>query len=72
MMGFGFLGLLILGGALLALLGIGAGLISRQASGTRSPGGPGQSTVRQTLDERLARGDLNRDEYDRVLARIEQ
>ena len=71
MMGFGFLGLLLFGGALLALLGGGAALVSRQATGTQALGGPEQPTARQILDERLARGEISQEEYDLIRARIE-
>jgi uncharacterized membrane protein len=72
MMGFGALGLLLLGGALLALLGGGAALISRQTISTPVSGGFERPTSRQLLDERLARGEISREEYDLILARIEQ
>ena len=71
MMGFGALGLLLFGGALLALLGGGAALISRQGTGTRLLGGPERPTARQLLDERLARGEISQEEYDLILGRIE-
>lgn len=71
MMGFGTLGLLLFGGALLALLGGGAALVSRQTTGTRLPSGPERPTARQLLDERLARGEINQEEYDLILGRIE-
>ena len=71
MMGFGFLGALLFGGALLALLGGGAALISRQTTGTQALGGPERPTARQLLDERLARGEIDQEEYDRIRGRIE-
>jgi uncharacterized membrane protein len=72
MMGFGTLVLLLFGGALLALLGGGAALMSRQGTGTRLPSGPERpTTARQLLDERLARGEISREEYDLILGRIE-
>jgi uncharacterized membrane protein len=69
MMGFG---VLLFGGALLALLGGGAALISRQATGTRLPSGPERPTAGQILDERLARGEIAPKEYDLILARLER
>jgi uncharacterized membrane protein len=72
MMGFGALGILLFGGALLALLGGGAALFSRQTVGTPVFGGSERSTARQLLDERLARGEISREEYDLILARIGQ
>jgi len=71
MMGFGLLATLIFGGALLGLLGGGAALFSRQANGTRVSGGPERPTARQLLDERLARGEIDQQEYDRIRGRIE-
>lgn len=71
MMGFGVLGLLLLGGALLALLAGGAVLVSRQTTDTRVVSGLGRPTARELLDGRLARGEISREEYDLVLVRIE-
>jgi uncharacterized membrane protein len=65
MMGLLLLGLLTLVGGLLALLGAGATRFSRQAT-ARTP-----RTARQVLDERLARGEIDRQEYDRIRGRIE-
>ena len=65
MMGFGLIGTLLFGGVLLALLGGGAALFSRQATGQERP------TARQLLDERLARGEIDQQEYDRTRERIE-
>jgi uncharacterized membrane protein len=70
MMGFGLIGTLLFGGALLALLGGGAALFSRQTTGTRVFGRPERPTARQLLDERLARGEIDQEEYDRIRGRI--
>ena len=70
MMGFGFLGLLLFAGVLLALLGSGAALISRKATDRREPGEPKRPTARQLQDERLARGEITQQEYDLVLYQI--
>jgi len=72
MMGFGFLGMFIFWGVLLALVVGGAVLVSRQATGTRSPGGQRQPTARQVLDERFARGEVSQEEYEAIRAQIEQ
>jgi uncharacterized membrane protein len=65
MMGFGLLGLLVVGCVLFALLGGGAARFSRQTVGG------GQPTARQLLNERLARGEIDQQEYDRIRRRIE-
>jgi len=72
MMGFGFLGMFLFWGALLALVVGGAVLVSRQATGTRPPGGQRQPTARQVLDERFARGEVSQEEYDAIRAQIER
>jgi uncharacterized membrane protein len=71
MMGFGFLGMFLLWGALFALLAGGAALIFRQATNTQTSDGKDQPTARQILDERLALGEISREEYDTIRARIE-
>ena len=71
MMGFGFLGMLLFWGVLLLLVG-GAILVLRQTAGVRSPGEERRSTARQILDERLARGEISREEYDAVRAQLER
>ena len=71
MMGFGLLGALIFGGALLALLGAGASLFSRQTTATQATSGPERPTARQLLDKRLARGEIDQQEHDRIRSRIE-
>jgi putative membrane protein len=72
MMGFGFLWLLVLGGALVAVLLGGAGLLSRKGSNSQWLGGQRQPTARQILDERFARGEINAEEYETVRAQLEQ
>jgi putative membrane protein len=72
MMGFGFLGVLLIGGLLLALLAGGAGLVLRETGGSsQSPSGQRQLTARQVLDERFARGEVGREEYEAIRARLE-
>ncbi len=71
MMGFGFLGMLLFWGVLLLLVG-GAILVLRQTAGVRSLGEERRAAARQILDERLARGEINREEYDAVRAQLER
>ena len=71
MMGFGFLGMFLFWGALLALVVGGAALVFRQTTGARSPGGQHQPAARQILDERFARGEVSREEYEAIRAQIE-
>jgi len=70
MMGFGAIGMVLFWGVLIALIAGGAALLVRQASGYSAPGRPGGPTPRQILDERLARGEISREEYDELRARI--
>ena len=70
-MGFGFLGMLLFWGVLLALVVGGAVLVFRQVAGGRSLVGQGL-TARHVLDERLARGEISRDEYETIRAQIER
>lgn len=72
MMGFGFLGMFLFWGVLLALLVGGVVLVLRQTNGIRSSGGQRLSTARQVLDERFARGEISREEYDAIRAQIER
>ncbi len=72
MMGFGFLGMLLFWGVLLLLLVGGAILVLRQTAGVRPPGEERRAAARQILDERLARGEINREEYDAVRAQLER
>jgi putative membrane protein len=72
MMGFGLLGLLLIGGLLLALLVGGAGLVLRETGGSsQGQSRSRQPTARQVLDERFARGEISREEYEAIRAHIE-
>lgn len=71
MMGFGFLGMFLFWGVLLVLLVGGGVLVLRNMTGIRLPGGQRQPTARQVLDERFARGEISREEYDAIRTRIE-
>ena len=73
MMGFGFLGMLLIGGLLLALLVGGAGLVLREMGGSsQGQSGLRQPTARQVLDERFARGEISREEHETIRAQIER
>lgn len=72
MMGFGFLGMLLLWGAILALLAGSGVLLFRQATGSRSGTDRQSLTARQLLDERFARGEIDAEEYDAVRTQIER
>lgn len=72
MMGFGLLGLVLIGGiALVAVLG-GSGLVSRKGTGAQWLGGQSQPAARQVLDERFARGEITADEYKTIRAQLER
>jgi putative membrane protein len=70
-MGFGFLGMLLLWGIPLALVLGGAVWLLRQATGARQLSGERQPTARQVLDERFARGEIDRAEHEAIRARLE-
>ena len=69
-MGFGFLGMLLFWGILLVALVGGAVLVFRQITGARPSDGQHKPTARQVLDERLARGEIDQEEYEVIHARI--
>lgn len=70
MMGLGAIGMVLFWGVIIALIAGGVALLVRQASGYASPGSQGRPTARQILDERLARGEISREEYDELRAKI--
>lgn len=72
MMGFGFLLLLLLGGALVAVLLGGAGLLSRKGSISQWLGGQRQPTARQVLDKRFARGEISAEEYETIRRKLRE
>jgi putative membrane protein len=72
MMGFGFLGMLLFWGVLLALVVKGAEWVFRQGTGGSPPDVHRQPTARQILDERFAQGEISREEYEAVRARLER
>jgi uncharacterized membrane protein len=71
MVGFGLLVLLLVGGLIFALVFGGPGSLS-QFGAFRPSDDQRRRTARQVLDERLARGEIDRDEYEAIRARIEQ
>jgi putative membrane protein len=70
-MGFGFIGMLLLWGIPLMLVLGGAVWLFRQTTGAQQPGGQRQPTARQVLDQRLARGEIDRAEYEAIRAQLE-
>ena len=70
MLGFGFLGMLLFWGALLALLVGGAGVVLRQGASNRSGDRQRRPNARQIVDERLARGEISQEEYEAIRAQI--
>ena len=70
MMGFGFFGMLLFWGTLLALLAGGTVLVLRQIAGTRSSGEQRQPTARQVLDERFAQGEITIAEFEEIRNRL--
>jgi putative membrane protein len=71
MMGLGFLAMLLLWGALLAILVGGVALVFGKTTGARSLSTEPQPTARQLLDERLARGEINQEEYEEIRVRLD-
>jgi uncharacterized membrane protein len=72
MMMFGWLGLLLLGGILIALMiGGGGAFLLRQAEDGSATDGEQKTTARETLDRRLARGEISREEYEDIRRQIE-
>ena len=69
MMGFGFLGMLLFWGLFLALIVGGAVFLNRQIGGSRPSC---DATALRILDERLARGEISREEYEAIRAALQQ
>lgn len=70
-MGFGFLGMIVLWGAFLALLIGGGVLLFRQTGQSAVARGPAVPAARRILDERLARGEIDPEEYSALRTQIE-
>jgi len=69
MMGFGFLGMLLFWGLFLALIVGGVVFLSRQIGGS---GASRDATAFRILDERLARGEISREEYETIRAVLQR
>jgi putative membrane protein len=69
-MGLGFLGMLLFWGILLVVVIGGVAWTFRQITGTHPSGEQHQPTARQILDERLAQGEIDREQYEAIRARI--
>lgn len=72
MMVFGFVGMLLFWGVLLALLVGGAGVVLRGTTGLSFAGMQRQQNARSVLDERLARGEVTSEEYEAIRAQLER
>jgi uncharacterized membrane protein len=70
MMGFGLVALLLLAGGLVTVLVGVPALASGKRVGVVWADGEHHRTARQILDERLARGEISRDEHEAIRARI--
>jgi uncharacterized membrane protein len=71
MIGFGFVGMLLFWGTLFVLLVGGGALAVRQTPVAYSPSGRRETSVRQILSKRVARGELTREEFEAIRARLE-
>jgi putative membrane protein len=71
MMGFGFMGMSLFWGVLLILLVGAVALISRPARPRATYVRADRQTASQVLRERLARGEIDLEEYDAIRARME-
>jgi uncharacterized membrane protein len=71
MLGFSLLVLLILGGVVLVLV-VGGGRPLSQSGTFRASDAQRWRTPREVLDRRLARGEIDREEYEAIRARIER
>lgn len=70
MIGFALLALLLLGGVVLAIVAGGSGLLQALDRGQTFEE-KRSKTPRQVLDQRLARGEIDEDEYEAIRSRIE-
>ncbi len=69
--GFGLILLLLFGGVLMALRGGGTDL-AHQVSNLLTTGGSTGRGPRKLLDERLARGEISREEYEAIRAMLDR
>lgn len=70
-MGWGLLLLALFFGLLFILLIVGVVFLVRRPGGASAAPEP-RKTPRQILDDRLARGEISREEYEQLRAKIEQ
>jgi uncharacterized membrane protein len=71
MLSFVFLGLLLIGGVVAALLVGGGAFLRNQGGNANPPEESQQASAREVLDRRLARGEINREEYEILRDQIE-
>jgi uncharacterized membrane protein len=71
MLSFVFLGLLLFGGVLVALLMGGGALLRNQGGDIGRSDESQETTAREVLDQRLARGEISREEYEAIRDQIE-
>lgn len=71
MLSFVFLGLLLLGGVVVALFVSGSALLRNQGSDANAPQESPRASAREVLDRRLARGEISHEEYESILDQIE-
>jgi len=69
MMGFGFLGMLLFWGLFLALIVGGAAFLLQRKG---DAGSERDATALRILDERLARGEIGREEYETIRAALQR
>lgn len=75
MAGIGFIELLVIGGIFLLLLiiaGVILVVLLQRQSGRSARRDSGEPTAREILDRRLARGEIDEQEYGRLRARLEE
>ena len=70
MMFFGLCGILLLGAVVAAVIVVAVLLLQRQGGDLSSLMPRAEPRVRQILDERLARGEISREEYQAMRAEL--
>lgn len=71
MLSFVFLGLLLIGGVVVTLLVGGGAFLRSQGSNTNPPDEEQRASAREVLDQRLARGEISREEYESIRDQID-
>jgi putative membrane protein len=69
-MGFGAIAMVLFWGVIIALIAGGVALLVRQAGGYSPFAAKQQPIACQILDERLARGEISREEFDALRTKI--